>query len=360
MILAALLIVAVLGVVALAVDIGCLVLVRTQLQASADSAAMAAAAATRVEPLDEVFATAMRFAGLHAAGGERVVLKTDDVVFGFWDRDFRRFMPLDASDELANAVQVTTRRDDSTTGESPLFFARVLGIDSCALSTEAVAVVFNNFVGFDTPSNGENLPILPFALGEAAWESLLSGKGTDDWTWDAETGTVTPGPDGIPEVNLYPQETGASGNFGTVDIGGSNNSTADLARQILEGISAEDLAHHGGKLELSDAGTLELTGDPGLNNGVKDELAAICGKTRVIPISRSATGQGNNARFTITRFGGIRIMEVSLTGNENKGNGGQEKRLMVQRGNVVLRGGIPSPDSTRTSNYIYSPVCLVR
>ena len=62
----------------------------------------------------------------------------------------------------------------------------------------------------------------------------------DDWTWDQDTLSVRSGPDGKYEVNLYPQGTGSPGNRGTVDIGSSNNSTADIARQILYGVTPAD------------------------------------------------------------------------------------------------------------------------
>ena len=65
--------------------------------------------------------------------------------------------------------------------------------------------------------------------------------------------------------------------YGTVDIGGANNSTSDLARQIREGMSAEDmadLASSGRSLEFTE-GKLTLNGDTGISAGVKDDLVYI-------------------------------------------------------------------------------------
>ena len=115
---------------------------------------------------------------------------------------------------------------------------------------------------------------------------MLSGGGTDDYSWNSTTKTISSGSDGVREVNLYPQGTGSPGNRGTVDIGSSNNSTADIARQILYGANAADLAQMpNGQIALNSEGTLELNGDTGISAGVKDELAAIKGQPRVIPLS---------------------------------------------------------------------------
>ncbi len=100
-------------------------------------------------------------------------------------------------------------------------------------------------------------------MDRESWNDMLSGNADDDWTWDAESEQVSAGADGILEINLYPQETGSPGNRGTVDIGSSNNSTADIARQIVEGVSIEDLAYHGGKLQFDEDGELMLNGDTG-------------------------------------------------------------------------------------------------
>lgn len=214
------------------------------------------------------------------------------------------------------------------------------------------AAFINNFAGFKTPSDGSNLQILPFALDENTWNSLASGNGGDNWKWNASTERVVAGCDGVREVNLYPQGTGSPGNRGTVDIGGSNNSTSDLARQIVHGISAQDMEDLGGDLEFNAQGTLTLNGDTGISAGVKDELASIIGEKRIIPLFSSVNGPGNNAQYTITKFVGVRILEVKLTGAMSG------KRLMVQPANIAIKGGIPADGPQKTVG-VYSPVRLV-
>jgi hypothetical protein len=203
-------------------------------------------------------------------------------------------------------------------------------------------------------SNGQNLEILPIALDKHTWDDLLAGAGTDNYRWDPDAKCVRNGRDGVLEVNLYPQGTGAPGNRGTVDVGASNNSTADISRQIRHGVSEADMAHLGGKLEFDQSGKLYLNGDTGISAGVKDDLASIIGKTRIIPIFSEVNGPGNNAQYTIVQFVGTRIMYVKLTGSPCG------KQVLIQPANVLSRGAIPATDTSPVSQFIYSPVWLVR
>ena len=350
LVLAALMIVFLLGMAALAVDVGYLFLVRTQLQVAADSGAMSGAARL-IESDADVVATAQAFADRHLAGGRHVDLQPDDVEFGRWDFRARSFDP---AAWRINAIRVTTRRDATSGGEARLFFARVFGMDRQAVNAFAVAAFVDNFDGFAMPPTGENLPILPIAMDEDTCDAMLAGDGTDQWSWDPEYREVTSGSDGVREAILYPQDTGAPGNFGAVKIGRTNNATPDLARQIRDGLTAEDLAPHGGSLSLDDRGVLELGGDPGISAAIKDDLAAIKGEGRIVPVYDHVSRQGSHAQYRIIGFVGVRIMEVELRGKR------ATKRVVVQPACVVIRGGIPSSEIEPRSHHVFSPVLLVR
>lgn len=135
LVVAAVLLTVLLGVVAFGLDIGSIVLVRTQLQAAADSAAMAAAASMGL-PRDEMVAVAQRHAAYHTAGGRPVTLLGADVEYGTWDATTRRFTP---SDAMGNAIRVTARTDGSTGGEAALSFGGIFGHASFAQRASAVA-----------------------------------------------------------------------------------------------------------------------------------------------------------------------------------------------------------------------------
>lgn len=350
--------------VAMAVDVGYLYNVRNELQRTADSAAIAACwelcdkdnlAGGDVTTLSTNARTkATLFAALNKVGNSEPGLAGDDVNVGYmqYPSNPSEAQVATPSGELPNSVYVRVQRSSAQNGQVPLFFARALGMDQTSLQAEATAALLNKFSGFKAPADGDTLDILPFALDEQTWNALNT-SGTDNYRYNTSTKTVSSGGDSIKEVNLFPQGTGSPGNRGTVDIGGSNNSTADIARQIVSGVSAADLAYHGGELCFDDSGELHLNGDTGISAGVKDELASIIGKPRIIPIFRTVYGPGNNADYTICKFVGVRVVAVKLTGSMSS------KYVYVQPCNIVSKGGIYDPSSTTTER-VYSPVWLVR
>ena len=364
-VLAAVLIVALLCMVAFAIDVGMICIAKGELQRSADAAAIAAA----WELIDEgapagqsktasakAVSVAEAFAALNHVGTKSPKLASGDVTVGYMASPWLPSDPLLPYTTLnkPNAVEVRVQRTGATNGEIPLFFARIMGMTSTAVEAKATAALITNIGGFRPPADGSNLPILPIALDEETWLMLKGGQCPDNYYFDSSSGTIRSGKDGIQEVNLYPQATGSAGNRGTVDIGPSNNSTADISRQVEEGISAEDMENfykQGRKLEFDELGNLYLNGDPGISAGIKDELASIQGKPRIIPIFRTVSGNGNNAEYTIVKFVGVRIMNVNLTGGS--------KKVIIQPANIVTKGGIPAT-AGESSYFIYSPVWLVR
>ena len=258
---------------AFAVDVGYLSVVRSELQRTADAAAIAAAWELLDEETlsggdssqfmeDNARTLAEQYATLNTVMKEGMALAQQDVAVGYLADPFDRLAEVDFSGTYSpNAVQVSVRKTPDQNGSVPFFFARVLGYDETATQARATAVLLKSFKGFQAPSSGENLQMLPFALDLETWQQmwvdLANGDADDDWTWNEELQEVQGGSDGIPEVNLFPQGTGSPGNRGTVDIGSNNNSTNDIARQIVEGISPADLEYHGGSLELDANGELK-------------------------------------------------------------------------------------------------------
>lgn len=364
LVLSAILMVAMMGMIAFSVDLGYLYNVRTEMQRASDAAAIAACWEL-IDPgivngssnssllTSNARSKAQQYVGYNAITQSAAELTNDDVSVGYiadpTDPN-SPFMTVGYSG-APNAVRVNIRRTSQQNGAVPLFFGPVLGVNSANLISEATAAYLPGIDGFKVPSDGSNLGILPYALDETTWNAMLAGEGSDSYRFLDSNGSVNSGLDGIREVNLFPQGIGSPGNRGTVDIGGANNSTSDIARQIVNGISPQDMAHlPGSKLEFDSSGKLYLNGDTGISAGVKDELASIIGQTRMIPVFSNVTGNGNNATYTIVKFVGIRVMYIKLTGSN--------KQVIVQPAVVLSRGGIPA--TTPRSNYIYSPVWLVR
>ena len=268
-VLAAFLAVVVLAMVAFSVDTGYILSNKQELQRTADAAAMAACweygqkLSKGVAPAEAV--AAGRAAAVQYAGSNQVAhLQTEinqnagnspsgDLVFGqIADLYDPNATVNTASLKDFNAVKIRIRRDESLNGEAPYFFAKIFGLTGQGLNAEATAGYYRNIRGVRPPAGGGNIDVLPYALDWETWKALLAGTAADQWRWNNDTKTITPGADGVLEVNLFPQGTGSPGNRGTVDIGSSNNSTADIARQIVHGISPKDLAYHGGSLEFND------------------------------------------------------------------------------------------------------------
>ena len=251
------------------------------------------------------------------------------------------------------AVQVSLLKTAERNGQVPFYFGKIFGNSGQNMRAASTAVMAQRINGFSLPDDASTLPILPFALDLESWEAAQAGAGEDDYHYDRASGDVIAGGDGIDEVNLYPKGTGSPGNRGTVDIGGSNNSTADIARQIVQGISRDDLNELGKPLAFSSDGTLQLNGDTGISAGVKDELASLIGETRILPVFSHVSGSGNNATFTIVKWVGVRILDVQLTGSLS------QKKVIAEPAPIVSRY-VTVGESTGSSNGVYSPVLLTR
>ena len=350
------------GLMAFSVDIGMALVNRAEMQRAADASAIAAVN----ELLDQQMLNpqgmqseadaqkvAVQFASLNTVGTLSPYVPANDIEIGVMADRADADSPMLPGNGQSNAVRVKVRRTEQVNGETPYFFAPVFGHSGVAQEVQATATYISAFRGFGVASHGGNLGILPFALDDETWDALKNERTSDDWTWDPHAKTISPGADGIFEVNLFPQDTGAPGNRGTVDIGHNGNSTADIKRQILEGISPEDMDHHGGKLEFDSNGELELNGDTGISAAVKAQLETVKGQPRIIPVFKEVAGNGNNANYKITKFVGVRIMEVQLTGKMSK------KRVIVQPAVVRTLGGIPGDEVQPMTFYVYSPATLL-
>ena len=369
---------ALLAFAALSVDIGALYDAKAELQRCADAAALAGAGALIDERrlrnnggMDLEIDIAARYTAYeyvtrnHVLGdGPTVslnVLNRDggDIVLGTLSDLSNYHEPLSTvNPDDYNSVRVRVRRDRERNGPIGLFFARIMGVYTANVGAKATATFEDGVTGFKVTPNTSNADLMPFALNIDVWRAMMAGTHStgDDFSFDPDTGEVDSGSDGLEEINFYPGGGVTQlvpGNFGTVDIGGSNNSTADIVRQLLEGVNADDLAHHGGELKLGDDGTLTLDGDTGLSAGLKDALEAIIGQPRVIPLFSNVAGTGDTAQFTIVGLAGIRILDVKLTGAPDT------LYLMIQQAQVSDDAAITEP-GTNSSYLVYRAPRLTR
>lgn len=348
------------GVLALVVDIGYLANARTELQRTADAAALAScwdfvSGLADEEEAEEAMAGAKTMAITCAAANNvcrsASSVIAEDIAFGYVADAYQSGVPVASTPDQANAVTVRVRRDQLLNGRVPFFFARVFGMTGIDAGASSTAHVVRNIRGFKPPKNGSNLDLLPIAVDEETWTKMMAGDGPDNWTFN-DDGTIQAGGDGVLEMNMYPKGTGSPGNRGTVDVGSDNNSTSVIARQITDGVTPADLAYHGGELVFDENGRLYLNGDTGISAGIKDELVSIKGEPRIVPVFAEVNGPGNNAIFTIVRWVGIRIMDVKLTGAESR------KRVVIQPASMISDGVVPEDGTSKKSEYVFSTVTL--
>ena len=154
--------VALTALASLAVDLGRVYLVRSELQLAADAAARYAAAGF-ADGVDVAENNAVNAADDNNADGTPVVLsRGEDIEFGTWNASTRQFTPLTGNARSgADAIRVTARRVSTRGTAVPLALGRIIGVSTCDAS--AVSVVRaarrggpGGFVGIGNMEVGNN------------------------------------------------------------------------------------------------------------------------------------------------------------------------------------------------------------
>ncbi|MDA0832569.1 MAG: pilus assembly protein TadG-related protein [Planctomycetota bacterium] len=342
LVLAASMLVAIFAFTSFTVDVGFIMVTKSELQTAADAGSLAAAielsqglgpapqkTSAEVDLLSR--AAAVSVAARNPSGdlSSAYVDSNRDVRLGQvnWDENTNSWVK-NWGVAPYNMVEVSVLREEgagTNSGPLPLFFAPIIGHETANVSASTTSAIVPGWGFRIAGGSGQTIGALPITLDVATWNRLVadnkahhSTEFSDNYSYDPVTGAVTSGPDGIFEENFYPHGNVSlpPGNRGTVDLGAPGNSTADIKRQILYGLNENDLSYFGGELCASFESPLTINGDTGLSAGIKAELEAIKGQPRAIPLfSGVPTGNGNNAMYTVPQFVGVRIMHVKLTGN---------------------------------------------
>ncbi len=364
----------IMAMLVMAIDLGWMYLAKNELQNAADAAALAGA----VELIDEDFLSgssyqaddvsacrdsAETFAGYNTAAKRNLLVDRNDlndpqggIVVGYIEDplDFSSTLQTDSMEE-DNSVRVRTELAETINGPLALFFASVFGKQTVEVGAHATATVDDRVVGFAVASD-KTLPLLPFTVNVDLWDEgypgdpigasffpafgfhLLKLLSSQSCHWTS----------GV--LKLYPNFPGESGNFGTLDIGPSNNSTSDLMRQIRDGVTSADLNAIGG-LVLTDDGSgvfsKWLQGDTGVSTAIGKAVKDILGESRMIPLHRNYVGSGNNLEYEVVRFAGVKVVNVKMTGAL------EYRHIDVVPTQVVTQYGMIHPDAPG-SNLVYS------
>lgn len=271
----------------LAIDVGYIFVVQTELQNAADSAALAGVSST---PLNAANATqaAQAYGQTHIAGSENVQIRQEMIDVGNFDFKNRAFT---AGATPFNAVRVTAERNPaSNAGSLGLLFARVLGVrDTVDLARVAIAAVDQGVVG--VPGSGHLIPY-----------TVLKDLVDVDGDGHFDIGRT---------LDIHPAKNDAPGNFGYLDLDGDNNSTNITREQIINGWDQDFV--------IPEAGFTDIYGDTGiLGNAPIDEFDAIVGKTVYLPVHVSVTSQGAGGNYRVVSIVPIKVRSVKLTGAPDK------------------------------------------
>ncbi len=328
------------GFASLSVDTAVLATARAQLSTTADAAALAAAqqlaSEYRVRGITDLTSTiaaantqAAAFASANLVLGQGVTLiqnptndpSVGDVIVGYLDPDnpATPMVTAAASAPLYNSVQVTAVRAAARGTVVPTVFASLMGFNGTDLSVQSTATAWNYSISGFQIKNNLNAQLLPIVLDSTTYQAMIAGTTTDQYTYNPVTNSVTTGPDGITESKLYPVSSGSPGNWGTIKVGVSNNSTSVLAAQIENGITPGQLAMYpGGVFQLDTTlspPSITFSGNPGISAGISSALQSIIGKPVVIPIYDQNGGNGSNAWYRVIAFAGVRLLSVNFQGN---------------------------------------------
>lgn len=186
LVLSALMMVALFGMLAFAVDTGFVLHMRTEMQRTADACALAAAEKlpSQAEAAAVAFAVALQNGwspGVYIGAGDEMHgsdLDPTTVEFGLWNRDTATFTTPTPSGRSTNAVRVTLRRTEASKNPLGLFFARVLGTTHSDVSASATAWwdrgVCGPFVGIEWLNVGGGARTDSFNSEEGAYSAALS------------------------------------------------------------------------------------------------------------------------------------------------------------------------------------------
>lgn len=340
--LVALLLIPFLGLVAFAIDVAWIVQSRSDLQNAADAAALAGVqqltsgyvqyslpgqttqGSIRNASQSSAKTYAKDYASYNTAGGyASLTLNDADIQFGFTNAS-NVYTAAPSYSGFPNTVKVTMRLDNSANGSLKLFFSPVFGLSSINVLANAAATLYTgNIVNFSTSSN--KAPVLPMTLDVNAWNTFVATGVSSD-------GTTHSGPNGAPQMEVYPSPTGAPGNFGMLSLDDSSNSASTIRGWIDDGLGSDDLAslQSASLLPTSTSHALwNWKGAPGFKASDLNELAT--GTTFYLPLFEPVVasgsgyqatnkspgaadpghgGTGSNAYYNIIQFVGVQITQV--------------------------------------------------
>ncbi len=366
--LAALLLALLVGMLAFALDVGYMAVVKGELQSAADAAALAGAGQMQ-NPYVQYYApgqtaqqsifnglsdtsnpnsaisTAQRFAQANVAGGVNITVPASDISFSYYDGT-NPFIPAVYPTTFPNTITVTTRRDATANTPLRLFFAQIFGISSVNLTATASATIYAGDVTSLQAIPGVNAHILPVALDINVWKNFYA-------TGQSSDGQIHPGTNGAPQLQVYPFGTNTPGSFGLLDVGPPANNVPAFQSWIDNGETPNDISYllNNNLLPVSPSAPEPWKVGPGLKSSLLSAFQSQMGVPNLIPLFVpaspqpnyvAASGNGQNATYAIVGFVGVTITQAS-------GSGSNMNISIQPTGVVDPTSVIPNPTPARPS-----------
>jgi hypothetical protein len=363
-----------------------MVLVQTDLQNAADAAALAGAerlqelfvqynspgltgaqqtailtqATTNVAPNTSTgtpgspMYTAEQFSNYNKAGGVYISVLDSDVTFG----------SLSATGSYTtsytgcpNTISVTTRRDGNANTPLSLFFGPVFNVSSENMTATARATIYAGDITTLKVIQGIDAHILPVALDVNIWKNFYqTGKSPD--------GNIYYGPNGDPQLLVYPTDTNTPGSFGLIDVGPPQNNAPAFRNWIDDGETPNDIQYllNNNLLPVSMSSPANWKVGPGLKSTLLTDFQGEIGKPNLIPLFTpssqtpyvAAAGQGQNATYAVVGFAGVTISQA--TGNGNNMNISVQPAANIDATSVITN---PTPAGTTQSSFTTSPTTFI-
>lgn len=260
--------VALLGMGAIAIDAGYGFAVKRETSTAADASALAGA-----------HAAAQKYTGNGCAG---VVSEAESVANDMVDANDLPGEPTSNPAATCDSTHITVSMDAKTV--VPTFLGPIIGTDSMAPHSSATAEVVGTYGG---------LRPLSICGNDAGFSSGIPGPGVHQTVYPKSSSIADQGTCG-----------GASGNFGPVRFPDGNGSTPDLARWIRDGYTGAD--------PLSIPGPIDGNTGAGFNQQVTGELDKLIADNTIILLPvysgwSDAGGNGNNAKVDSVGVVSVRL-----------------------------------------------------
>lgn len=276
-----------------------------------------------------------------------------DVVLGYVDPQGPVGQPIELDEKYGvNTVRVTARMSRNAANKVSLWFGNFVGLTTVDVAVSAQASIDQRIVGF-RPEPGVKAPVMPLIADYESWWKQAQAAATtlnDQFAVDPQTGAVTAGADGIPEIVMTLGSSQAVAVDGVAEATTAGESDEQAASTIgrcaplllaadanfvdvwgvrcREGLSLVDLNAYGGLLVVQNGATqvgIETALPQELPYGLMDSAGIV----RAWPLGEP--NAANASSWNLLGFGAGRIVAVK----REDGDAASSWTLVIQPATLV-------------------------